>query len=480
MKKKLVWLFLFSTAATLLLFTGCKKQSAETYRFQFKFITENYKPLNYVDGSDLKGLGPDLLREICANLKIPFEVSVLPWAEGYSATLNTGDAVLFSTILNSARKDLFKWAGPIATLDQIFYSPSPATITLNSLDDARKVGRIGVLKDYAIEQYLVQQGFTNLVYLNDNIEAFDKLLKGEIDLFPSDRMSAEAGLQSLNKTIWAVTPLMTIKTDLVYFAFNRNIPDDVVADFQREIDRSKENGTLKRIYQQYMHQQDPPGTLQIYTEQYPPLTFRNNFGEITGFGTDVVHEIMNRKNLYANIVLSEWSNGYSLAQNNPNFCLFTMERIALRDTLFQWVGPLGTNTAYFFTRAGSGVTIASLDDARALPSVGTVNSWFSDQYLREQGFTNLVSDSDPRVLTDKLMQGKISAFVCSSVTFPDYLKGLGYQYNQVVPSFALMSTDYYIAFSKTTPASIVIQWQQALNAIKQDGTYDAIYHKWFN
>ncbi|MEI7485536.1 MAG: transporter substrate-binding domain-containing protein [Ignavibacteriota bacterium] len=473
---------LYLVVMALLPFLGCKKESvieSPNYRFKFQFITEDYKPLNYQEGTELKGLAPDLLREICSNLNIPFEVSVMQWEKGYQTAQNNNNAVLFSTILNASRKDLFKWAGPIASLDWEFYASSPAKITLATLEDAKAVQKIGVIKDYAIEQYLVQQGFTNLVYVNNNVEAFDKLLKGEIDLFPSDKISAEAALKSINKSFWSVTPLQTILTDLVYFAFNKQIPDDVVADFQKEINRLKGNGTLLKLYQKYMRLQNPPAELQIYTEQYPPITYRNSFGEITGFGTDLVNEIMKRNETFYPITLSLWSNGYSMIQNNPNFCLFTMDHTATREDQFQWVGPLGSNKTFFYTKAGSGITIGSIDDAKKLTSVGTVSSWFSDQYLRQLGFTNLVSDSDPGVMVGKLMRGEIKAFVCSGVTFPDIVKSAGYQYDEVVPAFELMSSDYYIAFSKNTPATLVSQWQNSLNSIKQDGSYDAIYSKWF-
>jgi polar amino acid transport system substrate-binding protein len=52
--------------------------------------------------------------------------------------------------------------------------------------------------------------------------------------------------------------------------------------------------------------------------------------------------------------------------------------------------------------------------------------------------------------------------------------------SQVVPSFPLMFTDYYIAFSKNTPANVISQWQQALDELKADGTYGEVYRKWFN
>ena len=477
--KKRVYLNILMASALLLFFSNCNKNDNAGYPFKFQFITENYKPLNYVDNSNLTGLAPDLLKEICNALNIPFDVKVLPWSEGYNMALNTNNGVLFSTVLNTDRKDLFKWAGPIASLDWSFFSSSLNQTTLNTIDDAKKAGKIGVLKDYAIEQYLIREGFTNLVYCTDNLQAFDRLLKGEIDLFPAEKITAEAALNSLNKSIYAVTQKLTIRTDLVYFAFNKNIPDDVVADFQEEIDQLKTSGVLRSLTQKYLNSSDAPGTMQIYTENYPPLTFMNSFGEITGFGSDVVNEIMKRNRIFVDIKLSLWSNGYDLALNNPNFCLFTMDRTQLRNNLFQWVGPIGTNTTWFYTKAGSGITISSIEDARNLKAVGTVNSWFSDQYLRSLGFTNLVSDNDPSVMTNKLMHGEIDAFVCSDVTFPEIMKGQGYPYKQAVTAFSLMSSDYYIAFSKNTPVSIINQWQTTLQSMRSDGTYDAIFRKWF-
>lgn len=325
---------------------------------------------------------------------------------------------------------------------------------------------------------MVQKGFTNLVSCTDNVDAFDKLLKGEIDLLPSDKITAEAALKTLNKSIYTVTAISTIKTDLVYFAFNKQVPDDVVADFQTEIDRLKTNGTLRTLSQKYLNTSDVPAVLQIYTEQYPPISFRNNLGEITGFGSDIVNEIMKRNHIFVDITLSSWSNGYELALNNPNFCLFTMDRTALRENLFQWVGPIGTNTTWFYTKAGSGITITSVEDARNLNAVGTVSSWFSDQHLRDIGFTNLISDSDPNVMTEKLMDGEIDAFVCTDVTFPTILKGLGYQYSEVLRTCSLMSSDYYIAFSKNTPVSRINQWQTTLDSMKMDGTYEVLFQKW--
>jgi polar amino acid transport system substrate-binding protein len=476
MKKSLLMLGL--AAATLLFLTRCNKKDEDTYRFAFHFITEDYKPLNYLENDTLKGLAPEVLKQVCLDLHIPYEVDVLPWAEGYQKVQSEENAVLFCTMLNATRKDLFKWAGPIASLDWFFYSVSGNQLGIKSLDDARNVSRIGVLRDYAITQSLQDGGFTNLVYCDDNLDGFNKLISGEIDLFPSDKITAEAALKSLGQPSFSVNPELIIRTDMIYFAFNKSVPDDVVTDFQIEIDKFKTDGTLLRLTRQYLGLNEFPGILQIYTEQYPPLTYRNGAGEITGFGTDVVREIMKRNLVFEDIRLTLWNIGYEVALHNPNVCLFTMDRTPNRESLFQWVGPIGSNITWFYTKAGSGITVGSLEEARALARVGTVSSWFSTQHLTGLGFTNLVSDPDPVVMAKKLMKGEVDAFVCSGVTFPDILREAGYKFNEVVPSWALMSSDYYIAFSLNTPATTVGKWQSALLAMKADGTYQLIARKW--
>lgn len=463
----------------LLISPGCEKGTVNHYYYDFQFITEIYKPFNYTESGEIKGLAPAVLKAICRNLEIPFKVSVLPWEEGYHLARTTPGAVLFSTSMNSQRRDLFKWAGPIASLEWKFYAPAQSRLNPGSLDEAKQVRAIGVLKDYTIEQYLVNQGFTNLVYCNDHLDAIKKLISGVIDLYPSDRYTTEAAMKSLGQSEYNLKEVLPVKTELIYFAFNKEVPDQVVADFQEEIDRLKSSGYLKQLSEEYLSTSDCPGILQIYTEEYPPVTFLDKYGEISGYGSDVVKEIMKRNRIFDKIRISAWSNGYALALDNPNFCLFTMDKTAIRESLFQWVGPIGTNTTWFYVRKNGGISIKSLEDARKLTSVGTVSSWFSDQYLRNLGFTNLVSDKDPGVMATRLMQGKTDAFVCTDITFPDIIEAAGYSYADVTPAFSLMSSDFYISFSKNTLPATVNLWQTTFDQMKKDGTIASIRKRWF-
>lgn len=459
---------------------SCKEEEQTESRPELKFISEEYKPFNYLENSLPAGLAPELLNEICSQLNLDCEINFMSWEEGYRETLQTDNAVLFSTALNAKRKDQFKWAGPIASLDWNFYAAVPNTISISNLEEAKSVSTIGVIADYAIEEYLVEQGFTNLQYCADINEAIEKLLSGEINLFPSNTYAINSALEKAGESVYAVASEFTIQTELLYFAFNKGVSDNMVYNFQDAINRCKLNGVLKNLSQKYLNKSEFPDFVQVYTEGYPPLTFMDKNGEVTGYGTDIVKEIMKRNGVNFPIKLTSWSNGYQLALNNPWVCLFTMDRTPIRENSFQWVGPIGTNTTWIYTKAGSSLTIESLEDAKELEALGTVSSWFSTQHLQEQGFTNLVYESDPKVLTEKLMNGQIDAFVCTDITFPDILKDLGYTYEDVRPTFSVMASDFYVTFSNGTPPVIAQQAQSTFEAMKADGTYQAIQQKWFS
>jgi ABC-type amino acid transport substrate-binding protein len=142
-------------AALLILFAllcGCNNDTDNGYSQELEFVTEDYKPLNYAENGNLTGLGPELLKEICRELRIPFASEILPWDQAYTKALTNDKAVLFSTVLNADRKELFKWAGPYASIEWMFYASSQNQIELSTLDDARTVSGIGVLADYSITQ----------------------------------------------------------------------------------------------------------------------------------------------------------------------------------------------------------------------------------------------------------------------------------------------------------------------------------------
>jgi polar amino acid transport system substrate-binding protein len=217
--------------------------------------------------------------------------------------------------------------------------------------------------------------------------------------------------------------------------------------------------------------------VQMLTEEYPPVTFMKD-GKVTGFVTDVVKEIIARQGIPDKIRLTSWDEAYKAALNNPNVVLFSAERTEKRESLFQWVGPVGKNSAIFYAKKGSGIKIKTLEEAKTVAAIATTTNWFTEQYLKDKGFTNLVSSPLPITSVKKLMNGDVQISVFTDITIPEIVKNAGYRMDDLEAVFTVSNTYFYIAVSRGTPVEMVKKWQSVLDGLKADGTFEKIYRNY--
>lgn len=217
--------------------------------------------------------------------------------------------------------------------------------------------------------------------------------------------------------------------------------------------------------------------VQMLTEEYPPVTFMKD-GKVTGFVTDIVREITDRQGIPDRIRLTSWDEAYNVALSSPNVVLFSAERTEKRENLFHWVGPVGKNSAILYAKKGSGIKINSLEEAKKVRAIATTANWFTEQYLKDKGFTNLVSSPLPITAVKQLMNGEVQISVFTDITIPEIMKTAGYSMDDLEPVFTVSNTYFYIAMSRGTPVEMVKKWQSALVGLKADGTFEKIYRRY--
>jgi len=217
--------------------------------------------------------------------------------------------------------------------------------------------------------------------------------------------------------------------------------------------------------------------LTVLTEEYPPVTFMKD-GAVSGFVTDIVREIMARQKISDTIRLTSWDEAYNTALKTPNVVLFSTERTEKREKLFQWVGPVGKNSAVLYAKKGSGIKLGSLDDAKKLGAIATTKDWFTEQYLKGQGFKNLVSSPAPAANVKQLMDGSVQVSIFTDITVPEIVKNAGFTMENIEAVFTVSNTYFYIAISRGTSAETVKKWQSVLDDMKKDGTFEKIYRKY--
>jgi len=465
---------LIATGFTIM---GCGSSEKESSSDHLMILTEEYAPLNFTKEGNLTGQATEVVEELLKRSGTDTTINVVPWEVGYKAVLEQPNTALFTTVMTPERKDRLQWVGPVTTLDTNFYALKGSGVVIKTLDDAKKVVSIATVTDHHTEQVLKDEGFTNLQSYPNDQAALQKLLSGEVQLYITTNVAVPALLENAGAAMDDVENAFTVSTDLAYIAFSLTTPPELVARWQSELDGMKRDQSFDKIYAKWLPSEMPPGIFQLMTEEYPPITFMKE-GKPSGFVTEMVQEIASRLHIPDNIRLTSWKNAYNMALLHPNVILFSTERTPEREELFHWVGPVGKNSTIFYAKKGSGIQLNSLEEAKQVGAIATTTDWFNEQYLKEEGFTNLVSSEDPAENVRQLMDGEVDLSIFTDLTIPEIVKDAGYSMDDLEPVYTVIQTYFYIALSKDTSQEVHLAWQSALDALKEDGTFEEIYQRY--
>jgi polar amino acid transport system substrate-binding protein len=216
--------------------------------------------------------------------------------------------------------------------------------------------------------------------------------------------------------------------------------------------------------------------MKIFTENSPPANYLAD-GHLKGLSVDIVREILRRLNLPDNIQAVPWARGYTLALTQPNVALFSTTRLPQREKLFKWVGPLYTQTWGLYARKDSAIKINSLEQAKTVSRIGTYYKDAKEQYLLANGFRNLVSTNKNLSNIRHIMNGSIDLWASSDFNMPYLANQAGINPDRLKLIFPFKKVQNFIAFSIQSPDALVNRWQQTLDELKQDGTYERLCTK---
>ena len=221
---------------------------------------------------------------------------------------------------------------------------------------------------------------------------------------------------------------------------------------------------------------------RIITETLPPYNYVDASGKVEGQSTEIVREILKRLG-YANasnaIEIMPWSEGYSLALSGPQIALYSTSKTSQREDLFKWAGPIAELHQVIYARNDSDISISRLSDAKESGLlIGVYENDSGHQYLLANEFTNIDVSTDDGEIARKLMAGNIDLWFAYADTVPQVLEREGFNAESVKPVYIARQGEFYIAFSKDVNDSVVTQWQDKLDGMKTDGTFDAIISKY--
>jgi polar amino acid transport system substrate-binding protein len=228
--------------------------------------------------------------------------------------------------------------------------------------------------------------------------------------------------------------------------------------------------------------QNPLSTFTYYTEQFPPCNYQEN-ETATGIAVDLLTAVtdkMGYKITPDQVQIVPWTEAYQAALTGQNTVLFSTARLPSREDSFKWAGPLFTDTYALFTRWDNDVTINQATDLNSY-TIGVIQDSAAITQLTNAGVneSQLVYFTNAADIIDDLTSGEIDFWCYAQVVGRTLTERITGNYYAFKNAFQLGYYDYYYAFSKDVPDSMVDAFQQAIDDVKQekDSTGMTLYEK---
>ncbi|MCP4755547.1 MAG: amino acid ABC transporter substrate-binding protein [Proteobacteria bacterium] len=209
------------------------------------------KNTSYAKGDQVVGVASDVVKEILKRTSSKAVVKLLPWARGYQAVSEKKNVFLFSMARTQARANQFQWIGPIATKKAILFAKKGSGITVDRLDDAKRVKSIGTMTDDSKEQYLVRNGFTNLEGSPTWEQSLTKLVMGRVDLWTQTDLDSPVIAKRAGVDINDIEAIYTLHKAVLYIGVNKKTSKALVRQWQKALDEIKSDGTFETIVEKW-------------------------------------------------------------------------------------------------------------------------------------------------------------------------------------------------------------------------------------
>ncbi len=471
--------FSILTFCILVFLYSCKKEAS--LEVKPLIICEEFRPFNYFENNELKGITVEIADSIMGLLGINDKTIEFTtnWDAAFELVKTTNNVALFTTNMTASRKNILQWVGPVTISSTGFTGLKSKTFEVTSITDAKNLPSVGVVNGYSTTETLKTLDFKNLVYFNTMSSAISALYSGSIstlfDITQSIRAIAEANGMDINR----LNEVYNYSSLQGYIAFSPGTSTQIVESWQEKLDQLKKQGYVQAVYDKYLPGTKAPGLVNIYTEENPPQSYRDTKGTLTGSSVEIVQAMMKVMGKEELITLTNWSDAYDQVLLNPNSMAFSTARSNQREPFFQWVGPVCKKNACFFVKANSPVKLSKIIDAKTLAIIGVPEGWATKDELIGLGFTNIKTWPTPKEVFEKLLEGVADAVVLNDIAISYLANQTGHNPNEVRNELLFSPGETYLAFCNDTKSSYIQQWQQAYSTIMSNGTFTGIRNKWY-
>ncbi|QBP42364.1 amino acid ABC transporter substrate-binding protein [Paenisporosarcina antarctica] len=218
------------------------------------------------------------------------------------------------------------------------------------------------------------------------------------------------------------------------------------------------------------------GELVIGTEgTYPPFTFHDKTGKLTGFDVEIAEEIASRLGVEAKFMETQWdamfagldSKRFDMISNQVGINEERMEKYDFSD-------PYISSVAVLVTHADN-ADVKSFEDIEGLKSAQSLTSNYAE--IAKSNGAELVGVDGFNQAIELLNSKRVDVTINDNLSVLDFLKQKPDADIQIVDE-ANDAAQSGLMFNKGNE-TLVEAVNEALNEMIEDGTYDKISDKWF-
>lgn len=466
----------------LIFLSGCSAPVAPVNSSTHKltYLTEQAPPYNYIKNGSVQGYAVDLIRDLAISTGQDASAGrfqVLTWNEAYQRALHEPDIVLFSMYRLPEREQLFQWVGPYESVKTVLFEKRGKNITVMSPGDLN-LYTIAVIKDDAAGVQLKALGVagSQIVVYPKTSDAIHALDNGSVDLWAYEQLAGDYLSRAETGRPGIFVPVYTINSTDLYYAFSLGTSPEIVRSFQLSLEEKQkkpQNGSMseyERLRADYFPAEGL-STLRYYTEEFPPLNYRDN-NELHGISIEILDAVMSyyKVNLtHGQVQVLPWSEGFDLAKKGPGTVLFSVARTPDREHLFKWAGPFASSSNAIFAARNRNI---SLQNSTALKNlrIGVIANTSSVTLLKDIGIpeSSLVTGHDGGSMVGMLDSGEIDAWSTGEMTGMHFIRIFSRYPGQYEKVYRFPPFDYYYAFSPDTPDTLVEAFQYGIGAVRSE------------
>lgn len=218
------------------------------------------------------------------------------------------------------------------------------------------------------------------------------------------------------------------------------------------------------------------GTLVIGTEgTYPPFTFHDESGELTGFDVEVAREVADRLGVEAEFLETQWDAMFAgLDAGRFDMVANQVGINEERQASYEFSDPYITSTAVLVVAEGN-TDILSFEDLEGKLSAQSLTSNYAETATSFGAEIEGVEGFNQAI--ELLNSGRVDATVNDNLTVLDFLKERPDAQVKIVAE-SEDAAQSGLLFREGS-GEIVEEVNQALADMIEDGTYDEISDKWF-